>query len=210
LGQSAGPRWRPRVPTARRDAIAGISVAFVLIPQSLAYAQLAGLPPERGLYAAALPLIAAALLASSPYLQTGPTAGTALLVLGTVSAMAPVGGEEYVLLAALLAVLVGAWRLLLGLLRGGPFAYLLSQPVLLGFTVGSGLLIIASQLPAVFGVPAAAANPLSSAWRALVEPERWNRCGRVRGRRDARHRGGAACRAAVSGGPGGDDRGHRR
>jgi SulP family sulfate permease len=156
-----------------RDVIAGLSVALVLIPQSLAYAQLAGLPPEQGLYAAALAPIAAALLASSPYLQTGPTAGTALLVLGTLSGAAPIGAAEYVALAALLAVLVGAWRVLLGLLKGGPLAYLMSQPVMAGFTAASGLLIVSSQLPAVLGVRSGTGNPLAVAWRTLCYPSAW-------------------------------------
>jgi SulP family sulfate permease len=104
--------------TVVHDGVAGLTVALILVPQSLAYAQLAGLPPERGLYAAALAPIAAAFAASSPYLQTGPTAITSLFVLGTLSAFAPIGGSEYVALAALLAILVGAWRMLLGMIKG--------------------------------------------------------------------------------------------
>lgn len=157
-----------------RDVVAGVSVALVLIPQSLAYAQLAGLPPELGLYAAAFAPIAGALVGSSRYLQTGPTAGTALLILGTLSALAPVGGNEYIGLAALLAVLVGVWRVVLGLLKGGPLAYLMSQPVMTGFTVASSVLIVSSQLPAVLGVKAGPGNPLTSAWDALIGPGAWN------------------------------------
>lgn len=157
-----------------RDVVAGVSVAFVLVPQSLAYAQLAGLPPEHGLYAAAFAPIAAALVASSPYLQTGPTAITSLLVLGAVSAHAPVGTADFAELAAVLAVLVGGWRLLLGFVRGGPLAYLLSQPVLLGFTAATGLLIISSQLPAVLGTSTAEANPLVGALAVLSEPAAWH------------------------------------
>lgn len=154
--------------------VAGISVAFVLVPQSLAYAQLAGLPPENGLYAAALAPIAAAFIASSPYLQTGPTAITSLLVLGATSAHAAAGSPDFIALAALLAVLVGAWRLLLGLMRGGPLAYLMSQPVLLGFTAASGLLIMASQLPAVLGVSGDGGNPLFTVVGVLREPMAWH------------------------------------
>lgn len=164
------PRWKD---TVTRDVIAGVSVGLVLIPQSLAYAQLAGLPPAVGLYAAAAAPIAGAMVGSSPYLQTGPTAGTALLVLGTLSSLAPVGGGEYVTLAALLAVLVGVWRVLLGLLKGGPLAYLMSQPVLTGFTIASSLVIIVSQLPAVVGVRSGSTNPLSSAWGVLNQAAEW-------------------------------------
>lgn len=167
---SGRPGWAG---TFTRDSVAGLSVALVLVPQSLAYAQLAGLPPERGLYAAALAPIAAAFAASSPYLQTGPTAITSLFVLGTLSSLAPIGGPEYVALAAMLAILVGAWRVLLGLIRGGPLAYLMSQPVLLGFTAAATLLIIASQLPSVLGVSAGSDNPLISGWTALRQPSAW-------------------------------------
>lgn len=167
---SGRPGWTG---TFARDGIAGLSVALVLVPQSLAYAQLAGLPPESGLYAAALAPIAAAFTASSPYLQTGPTAITSLFVLGTLSTLAPIGGSEYVALAAMLAIVVGAWRVLLGLIRGGPLAYLMSQPVLLGFTTAATILIIASQLPSVLGVPAGSDNPLVSGWMALRQPSAW-------------------------------------
>jgi SulP family sulfate permease len=159
--------------TLARDAVAGLSVALVLVPQSLAYAQLAGLPPERGLYAAALAPIAASFAASSPYLQTGPTAITSLFVLGALSPLAPIGGPEYVALAALLAILVGAWRVLFGLIKGGPLAYLMSQPVLLGFTAAATILIIASQLPSVLGISATSSNPLISGWTALTHPSAW-------------------------------------
>ncbi|HEY3036592.1 MAG TPA: SulP family inorganic anion transporter, partial [Streptosporangiaceae bacterium] len=160
--------------TVVHDGVAGLAVALILVPQSLAYAQLAGLPPERGLYAAALAPIAAAFAASSPYLQTGPTAITSLFVLGTLSGFAPIGGSAYAALAALLAILVGAWRMLLGMIKGGTLAYLMSQPVLLGFTAGATVLIIASQLPAVVGVRSSSSNPLVSGWDALREPPSWN------------------------------------
>lgn len=167
-------RRRHRLARAARELGAGASVAFVLVPQSLAYAQLAGLPPERGLYAAALAPIAAAPAASSPYLQTGPTAITSLFVLGALSPLAPIGGLEYAGLAAVLAVLVGGWRLLLGTLRGGSLAYLMSQPVLLGFTAAAAVLIVASQLPAALGTAATSTDPLVSGWHAVREPASWH------------------------------------
>jgi SulP family sulfate permease len=171
---SPGRRGRVWLGPGARELGAGISVAFVLVPQSLAYAQLAGLPPERGLYAAALAPIAASFAASSPYLQTGPTAITSLFVLGALSPFAPIGGSEYVGLAALLAVLVGGWRLLLGMVRGGSLAYLMSQPVLLGFTTAATVLIIASQFPATLGTRSTSANPLASGWDALRGPGSWH------------------------------------
>jgi len=108
------------------DLLAGFTVALVLIPQSLAYAVLAGMPPEHGLYAAAIPLLVAAPLASSPYLQTGPVALTAVLTFGALSAVAEPGSDRYVELGLLLALLVGVVRLAIGLTRAGVIAYLLS------------------------------------------------------------------------------------
>ena len=136
-----------------RDVLAGVSVALVLVPQAVAYAALAGLPPYLGLVSAALPPIAAAFLASSPYLQTGPVAVTSLLTFGALVNLAPTGSPDYALLASLLALLVGVIRTALGLLRMGVWAYLMSEPVLLGFTSASALLIVASQLPAALGLP---------------------------------------------------------
>ncbi len=143
-------------PTIRRpspaDALAGFSVALVLIPQSLAYAQIAEMPVVTGLFASALPLIAAAPLGSSPYLQTGPVALTSLLTLAALQG-AGFAAEDpnYVALGSLLALIVGAFRLLLGLIRGGWAAYLIASPVMQGFTSAAALIIISSQLPKALG-----------------------------------------------------------
>ena len=165
-GESAGRRHRG-------DVVAGISVALVLIPQSLAYAQLAGMPAHRGLYAAALPPIAAAFVASSPHLQTGPTALTALLAFATLSAHAPAGSPEYVELGMLLAIVVGAVRVTIGLLRAGVIAYLMSHAVLVGFVPAATALIVASQLPAALGVTGADGGILAAAADALGDPGAW-------------------------------------
>ena len=101
-------------------------MAFVVIPQSLAYAELAGLPAQYGLFASALPAIAAAAFVSSRQLQTGPVALTALLTFGALAPIAEPFSNFYIELAALLAVLVGVARGLLGLIRAGRLAYLLS------------------------------------------------------------------------------------
>ena len=107
------------------DLLGGISVALVLIPQSLAYAALAGLPPEVGLFASAFPLLIFAIFASSPYLQTGPVALTSLLVAG---ALAGAGiepdTEAYLGAAAILAIIVAVVRLIVGLFRLGSVVYL--------------------------------------------------------------------------------------
>jgi SulP family sulfate permease len=156
------------------DIIAGVSVALILIPQSLAYAGLAGLPPVHGLYAAILPPIAAALFASSPYLQTGPVAMTSILSFGTLLALATPYSTEYVGLAALLALTVGFARVLIGVLRAGFVAYLMSQPVLTGFTTAAALIIIATQLPTALGVTKAGTGIIAPALWAMTHPGEWS------------------------------------
>lgn len=153
--------------------MAGLSVASVLVPQSLAYAQLAGMPAYRGLYVAALAPLGAVLFASSPYLGTGPTAITSLLTLGALSAAATPGSSRYVALAALLTLLVGGIRILLGMIRGGMIAYLLSQPVITGFTTAAAAVIVASQIPGLLGVESEPDGLLVAAYEALVHPSRW-------------------------------------
>ena len=156
------------------DVLAGISVALVLIPQSLAYAELAGLPAFHGLYAAALPPIAAAFFASSPYLQTGPTALTAILAYGVLTSHFTVASPEYVGAAALLALLVGALRTLLGLLKLGSLAYFMSQPVLRGFTSAAAVLILCSQVPTALGVEATGAGIFARLFGVVTRPESWH------------------------------------
>ncbi|MFZ0324900.1 MAG: SulP family inorganic anion transporter [Actinomycetes bacterium] len=156
------------------DVVAGISVAVVLIPQAVAYASLAGLPPSTGLLAALAAPIAAAFFASSPYLATGPVAITSLLVLGGLTGLAEAGSADYVALAALLALFVGVVRLLLGLSGGGVLAYLMSQPVLVAFTAAAALLILLSQVPAAVGLPSDSSSPGQAAFDALTSPGAWN------------------------------------
>jgi sulfate permease, SulP family len=155
------------------DLLAGVTVALVLVPQSLAYAQLAGMPAVRGLFAAAVAPLAAALFASSPYLQTGPVAVTSLLVFGALSGLAPVSGAEYVSLGIALALIVGLVRLAVGLLRGGVIAYLMSRPMLLGFVPAAGIVIVASQLPAAVGADPTSNGLLQRAWWSVTHPGAW-------------------------------------
>ena len=120
------------------------------------------------------PSLLAALFVSSPYLQTGPVALTALLTFGALSTLAPPGSPEYIQLAALLALLVGILRVGLGLIRMGRVAYLLSEPVLTGFTTGAAILIVSSQLPKVFDVAPAGNGVLEDAASALSDPGAWS------------------------------------
>lgn len=136
----------------RGDLVAGVSVGLVLIPQSFAYATLAGMPPERGLVVAIVATLAAAPLASSPYLQTGPVAITSLLTLGALQPLAEVGTDEFIKLGMLLAIMVGLVRILVGAVREGGITYLLSRPVLAGFAPAAALVIAFSQLPLALDV----------------------------------------------------------
>lgn len=166
VNSPARPEWG--------DLIAGLSVAMVLIPQSLAYAELAGMPPVYGLYASIFPPIIAAFFASSPYLQTGPVALTSMLTLAALGGLAAPASPDYVALAPLLALVVGVLRLAVGLSGAGFVAYLMSQPVMLGFSSAAALLILASQLPPLLGLPAAPGRELARALEVLAHPGGWS------------------------------------
>ena len=155
------------------DFLAGLSVALLAIPQAVAYASLAGMPAYTGLYVAAIPPIAAAYFASSPYLQTGPVALTALLTFAVLSQLAAPGSPEYIGLAALLALMVGVVRLAVGLMRLGSVAYLMSQPMLMGFTSAGAILICLSQLPTALGVQPPIENVWPRMWWTLMHPSLW-------------------------------------
>ncbi len=156
------------------DVVAGLTVALVLIPQALAYAALAGLPPSVGVMAAIFPPLASALLGSSPYLQTGPTALTSLLTLGVLAGSFVPGSPGYVQAAALLALMVGATRVIIGLARFGSLAYFMSLPVLRGFTSGAAVIIVVSQLPAALGRGSAGLGVWEAAWRAVSDVGSYN------------------------------------
>ena len=137
---------------ARQDFIAGLTVALVLIPQSMAYAQLAGLPPYYGLYAAFLPPMIAALFGSSRQLSTGPVAVVSLLTAASLGPLATAGSEGYIAYALLLSLIVGVFQFLLGVLRLGLVVNFLSHPVVNGFTNAGAIIIFTSQLEKMFGV----------------------------------------------------------
>lgn len=146
-------QWqRPTLDSLRRDAWAGFSVGLVLIPQAVAYATLAGMPAETGLYAALLPGLIGILWGSSPLLGVGPAALTSILVFGSLSPLATPNTASWVVLAIWLAIYAGAIQLLLGLYRLGRIANVVSQPIIIGFINAAALLIMLSQLPAFLGV----------------------------------------------------------
>ncbi len=134
------------------DFIAGLNVALVLIPQSMAYAQLAGLPVYYGLYASFLPPMLAAMFGSSNQLATGPVAVVSLMTAAALEPLATQGSEGYIAYAILLALLVGIFQFLLGIFRLGVIVNFLSHPVVHGFTNAAALIIATSQLSKIFGV----------------------------------------------------------
>ncbi|MDJ0943987.1 MAG: sulfate permease [Kiloniellales bacterium] len=138
----------------RGDGLAAVIVTIMLIPQSLAYALLAGLPPQVGLYASMLPLLGYALFGSSNALAVGPVAVVSLMTAAAVGEIAASGTPEYLGAALALALLSGVFLIALGLLRLGFLASLLSHPVISGFITASGLLIAASQLKHILGIDA--------------------------------------------------------
>lgn len=146
--------WLPqyRLPDLSADLVAAVVVTVMLIPQSLAYAALAGLPPEVGLYSSILPLAIYGLMGSSRYLAIAPTAITSILVLTGLSSIATVGSADYIHLAALLALMIGVFRVVMGLAHIGFVVNFLSQPVLSGFTSGAAILIAFSQIKVIMGI----------------------------------------------------------
>ncbi|MDD3354697.1 SulP family inorganic anion transporter [Zoogloea sp.] len=150
------------------DLLAGIGVALVAIPQALAYAQLAGLPPHVGLYAALLPAIVGSLFGASPQLNTGPVALTSLLTATSLAPLASIGSDTYLMLAIQLALLSGILQMGFGLLRLAHFADLLSHPVLNGFITACALLICVGQLPPLLGLPIQGQRPFLEALRDLL------------------------------------------
>jgi SulP family sulfate permease len=147
-------RWRAQVTreALRADLIAGLIGAVVVLPQGVAFATLAGLPPEYGLYAAMVPAAVAALWGSSWHLVSGPTNAISLVVFASLAQLAEPGSVHYVELAITLAFLVGLMQLGMGWLKLGTLVNFVSHTVVVGFTAGAAVLIIASQLRNFFGV----------------------------------------------------------
>jgi sulfate permease, SulP family len=148
-------KWRNewRQPGAlRADVLAGLTGAVVVLPQGVAFATLAGVPPQHGLYAAMLPCIVAALFGASRLMVTGPANAISLTTMALVAPLAAVGSAEYVKLVLTLALLVGVMQLLLGLARVGALVDKVPHAVVVGFTAGAALLIAASQLGTALGL----------------------------------------------------------
>jgi SulP family sulfate permease len=146
-------QWpRPNRRTARGEIVAGLTVSMLVVPQSMAYAALAGMPLITGVYAAFLPALVALLWSASPRLSVGPTALTSLLVMASLSGLAPPASADWVALAVWLAILSGIFQCLFGAAQFGWILNLVSAPVLTGFTQAAALLIIAAQFRALVGL----------------------------------------------------------
>lgn len=140
------------IETLKADTMAGLTVAMIAIPQAMAYAQLAGLPAYVGLYASFLPVIIAALFGSSSQLSTGPVALASLMSATAIQPFAHLGMDAMMIYSAMLAFMIGVFRLSLGLLRFGFIVDFLSNPVVLGFTNAAALIIGTSQVPKLLGL----------------------------------------------------------
>ena len=158
-----------RVPSARRDLLAGVTVAALAVPAAMAYAEVAGLSPVHGLYALLLPTVAYVVLGSSRQLVVGPEGSIATLVAAAVLPLAVGAGPAAAELAALLALLVAACFGLAWLLRLGWIADYFSRPVLVGYIHGVAVILILGQLGKLLGLSIGARKPLSQLWEALSE-----------------------------------------
>lgn len=147
-------RWRARVTrvSTRDDLMAGLTGALIVLPQAVAFATIAGLPPEFGLYAAMVPAIVAALFGSSWHLVSGPTTAISIAVFASVSPYAPPGSPEFISLVLTLTFLTGLFQLALGLARLGVLVNFISHTVVIGFTAGAAMLIAGSQIKNFFGI----------------------------------------------------------
>lgn len=146
--------WLPRQTRASvgRDLVVGLSGAILALPQSIAYALIAGLPPEYGLYAAIIPVLIACLWGSSWHLICGPTAAISIVLFASVSPLAVPASQDYITLILLLTFLAGIFQWLLGLLRFGALVNFVSHSVVLGFTLGAAVVIAIGQLPNLLGL----------------------------------------------------------
>jgi SulP family sulfate permease len=151
----------------RLDILAGITVAAFTVPEAMAYASLAGLPPQAGLYAAFLASIVYVIFGKSRQLAMGPTSAISILVAGTLSLLIVDNPEQYWAFAALTAILVGVIGLVAWVLRLGFIVNFISKPVLGGFTAGAALVIAASQLPKLFGIEGTHGEFFESIWHII-------------------------------------------
>jgi sulfate permease, SulP family len=153
--------WWPLVTrgTLKDDLLAGITGALIVLPQGVAFATIAGLPPQYGLYAAMVPAVIGALWGSSWHLVSGPTTAISIAVFAALSHLADPGSQQYINLVLTMTFLVGVFQLALGLARMGMLVNFISHTVVIGFTTGAAILIAASQVKNFFGIPIPRGTP---------------------------------------------------
>jgi SulP family sulfate permease len=163
--------WLPRQTRASvgNDALVGLSGAILALPQSIAYALIAGLPPEYGLYAAIVPVMIACLWGSSFHLICGPTAAISIVLYASISPLALPGSQDYITLILLLTFIAGIFQWLLGLLRFGALVNFVSHSVILGFTLGAAVVIALGQLPNMFGLEMSSQSTALKSVSALLD-----------------------------------------
>lgn len=159
--------WAPLLRTPgvlRADILAGITGAIVVLPQGIAFATLAGMPPQYGLYAAMLPCLVAALFGSSRVMMTGPANAIALTTGVLMAPIAIAGSDDYVKLVVTLSFLIGVLQILMGLAQAGRLIEKVPHSVIVGFTCGAAVLIISAQLPVLTGVSLKGAHSVAQQW----------------------------------------------
>ncbi|WP_430420517.1 SulP family inorganic anion transporter [Methylibium petroleiphilum] len=164
-------QWWPMVNrrSLRADLLAGLTGTIILVPQAVAYASIAGLPPAYGLYTAIVPVIVAALFGSSLHLVSGPTAALSIVIFATLSPLAEPGSAAYIQLALSLTFMTGLLMLAMGLARLGVLVNFISHSVVIGFTAGAAVLIATSQLKNFFGITAPASASFIETLRLFVQ-----------------------------------------
>jgi SulP family sulfate permease len=138
--------------TVKSDLIAGLTGAAIVLPQGVAFAAIAGMPPEYGLYTSMIPAIIAALFGSSWHLVSGPTTAASIVMFSSLSLIAAPGSQEYISLAITLAFMVGILQLAMGFIRLGALVNFISHSVIVGFTAGAACLIAAKQAKTFLGI----------------------------------------------------------
>ncbi|MCO8162393.1 SulP family inorganic anion transporter [Pseudomonas sp. 21LCFQ010] len=162
--------WLPQQTrqSVSRDALVGLSGAILALPQSIAYALIAGLPPEYGLYAAIVPVLIACLWGSSWHLICGPTAAISVVLYASVSPLAVPASQDYIALILLLTFIAGAFQMLLGLMRFGALVNFVSHSVVVGFTLGAAIVIALGQLPNLMGLSLPSQSTALNSFMALM------------------------------------------
>jgi SulP family sulfate permease len=160
--------------TFKSDLISGLVIAFMLIPQGMGYALVAGLPPEYGLYACIFPPVIYALLGTSNKISIGPVALDSILIITGLSVLAEPGSERYLELAILLTLMVGLLQFVLGLVKFGFIANFLSYPVIVGYTSAAALIIIGTQLETMVGIEVDGGNIFTLLYQLAVQASNWS------------------------------------